>query len=233
MKKYFPLIVTVALTLIFSSCKKDEFQNRLLVGLRIVNTVTGGTTAKLNSFTNNISNNLTTTAGINFSLEPGNPEINVWPINDTLKPYYNSSKAVAMSEGEYYTLFLGGTPAATEPILVKENYQNYEDSVMGVRFVNLSPNSTPLNVTLSTSTTTNEFAGVAYKSITDFKLFPATKNITSYVFQVRAAANPNTVLASVTISFSGTSAIPRFKNITLVFRGNVGAGPGITRVNLY
>lgn len=213
------------------SCKKDKFETTPLASLRIVNVVTGGTTARLNGTGLDIGS----TFSSNFALSSGNPAIYVWPITDSLKPYYDSKKQVPVAEGDYFTLFLGGTPAAPDPILVKESFQNYTDSVMGLRFVNLSPNSTPVNVTLSTATTVNEFAGIAYKQLTDFKLFPAKLVNTTYTFQVRAANNPTTVLASVVIALSGTAAIPRFKNVTLVFRGNVGGTPaaGITRVNHY
>ncbi len=222
---------------IFVSCKKDVLETTPLASIRIINTVTGGSTARLNSASTTISNNSSTVTGTTgaFGLLPGNPDIYVWPTTDSLSPYYNSNKSVAVAEGDYFTLFLGGTPAVPEGILVKESWQNYTDSVVGIRFVNMSPNSTPVNVTLSTSTTTNQFSNVAFKDITDFKQFPATSNVTNYTFQVRRASSPNTVLSSVSISLSGTSAIPRFKNVTIVFRGNIGGSPapGITRVNHY
>ncbi|MFN3667245.1 MAG: DUF4397 domain-containing protein [Sediminibacterium sp.] len=225
----------------FFSCKKKEFSTVPITSLRIVNVVTGGTTARLNYYPTNINNIPATAAqslsGGVFSLPAGNPDIYVWPITDSLKPYYNSNKGLSMAAGEYFTLFLCGTSTTPEGILVKENYQNHTDSVMGVRFINLSPNSTPVNVTLSTSTSVNEFANVAYKQISDFKQFHTKSVNATYTFQVRSAVNPGTILSSVTITLTGTSAIPRFKNLTLVFRGNVGGtgtlAPGITRVNHY
>ena len=227
------------ITVLFSACQKSEFEAKPFASLKIVNVVAGGTTAKLNDLALNISNNPATisnnTTGTTFAVVAGTPDIYVWPTTDSLSPYYNSTKSVAMGANEYYTLFLGGTPASPQPVLVKESYQDYTDSVMGIRFINMSPNSTPVNVTLSTSTGVNQFENLAFKDYSEFKQFPATSNISSYTFQVRRVSSPNTVLASVAISVSGTAAIPRFKNVTIVFRGNIGGSPapGITRLNHY
>lgn len=231
--------ICLGVILLLAGCKKSEFDAKPFASLKIVNVVAGGTTAKLNSLALNISNNPTTisnsTTGTSFALPAGNPDIYIWPSADSLSPYYNSNKGVVMAANEYFTLFIGGTSADPQSVLINENYKDYTDSIVGIRFVNMSPNSTPVNVTLSTSTTTNQFSNVAFKDITDFKQFPATSNVTNYTFQVRRASSPNTVLSSVSISLSGTSAIPRFKNVTIVFRGNIGGSPapGITRVNHY
>ncbi|MGC4231474.1 MAG: DUF4397 domain-containing protein [Niabella sp.] len=229
----------IGILLLLPACKKETVKGDLLTSLRIVNVVAGGTTARLNGLTPNIANNPATvnhaTAGSAFALLPGTPQIYVWPVGDSLNPYYNANNQVQMQANEYYTLFVGGTPASPQSVLIKESWQNYTDSVVGIRFINMSPNSSPVNVTLSTSTGVNQFENIAFKSYTEFKQFPATSAVASYTFQVRSAANPATVLSSVAISVSGTAAIPRFKNVTIVFRGNVGGSPapGITRVDHY
>ena len=241
MKCNFQLFSILLLSILFLSCEKEtDVRTAYVADFRIVNVVTGGGTAKLNNLATNIANNPSTvgplTTGSSFFLEPGNPNIYVWPSTDSLSPYYNANGSVTVTADESYFLVIGGTPASPASVLVKESWQNYTDSVVGIRFVNMSPNSTPVNVTLSTSTTTNQFSNVAFKDITDFKQFPATSNVTNYTFQVRRASSPNTVLSSFSISVAtGTSAIPRFKNVTIVFRGNIGGSPapGITRVNHY
>jgi hypothetical protein len=93
----------------------------------------------------------------------------------------------------------------------------------------LSPNSTPLNITLSTSTTVNEVSNLAYKQYTDFKTYPGLYN-SAYTFQIRAASNPSVVLTTFSLT---TATVPRFANITVVIRGMVGTTPalGTTRVN--
>ncbi|MBO9683997.1 MAG: DUF4397 domain-containing protein [Flavisolibacter sp.] len=226
MKYINQLAVLLFLIIVLPSCKKDEHTDVPLATMRIANIVTGGTVAKLAGVsTTNINNN----GSAYFGMFAGNPDIYVYPIDDSLHPYYHANKSVEMKENEYFTLFICGTPDTPESVLVKENYTFHSDSVGGIRFINLSPNSTPVNVTLSTNASVNEFENIAYKGITDFKLYPATSAITSYVFEVRAADNPAVILASFTIN---TESVFRFLNATLVFRGLVGGSPapGISRI---
>ena len=146
---------------------------------------------------------------------------------DTLTLLYNKTfKKI----GDIYSLFLAGQSTAVDTILVKENIPYRADSTAGVRFINLSYNSTPVNVTLSTTATVNEFSAVAYKGITDFKTYPALKANTSYIFQVKDGST-NALLVSYTLT------TPRFANCTLVLKGMVGGtgtnALGVQRVNNY
>ncbi|MFW2477985.1 MAG: hypothetical protein ACN4EP_13770 [Sediminibacterium sp.] len=229
--KSFTWLLTVVIVL--ASCKKSEFQTAPLAALKIVNAVTGGESVKMGSVATTVAVN----NNANFMLIAGTPDIYVWPISDTTKPYFNAAKSITVADREYYTLFLGGTVANPLGVMVKENYSTYQDSIAGIRFINLSANSSPVNVTLSTSTTVHQFAGVAYGNITDFKTYPAGPANSTYTFQVRNALT-NAIIASATMS--GTSVntfVPVFKNTTLVLRGTIGAtgtnAPSIVRVNHY
>lgn len=218
--------------LLFASCKKDEFQTTQTAALKVVNAIVGGTTARLGSVTTNISNN----GNANFDLHTGNPDIYVWPVGDSLNPYYNANKSVSVAEKDIFTLFLAGVPGAVESLLVKEDLSTRTDSTMGVRFINLSPNSPAVNVTLATSTTINEFENIGYKGITEFKTYPADKVNSAYTFEVRFVNDPNVVIASLTMSGTNVPTyVPVFKNVTLVLVGLVGGAPalGLTRVNYY
>jgi len=226
--------IMIIVSVVLVSCQKDGAGSAPLGSIKIVNTITGGETARFGSLTTTVSSN----NHVNYSLSLGNPAIYVWPASDSLKPYYNSGKGVTVAAGDYYSLFLSGTPSQNEGILVRESYQNYTDSVAGIRFINLSPNSSPVNVTLSTSTSVNQFSNVGYKEYTSFKSFAAASINTNYTFQVRSASNPTLVLASVTMSGTSVNAyVPRFKNVTLVFKGLIGGtginAPSIVRVNYY
>lgn len=199
--------------------------------LTIVNTVAGGTTIRLGSLDATTNNN----AIGNYVLNHGNPDIYVWPISDSSKPYFTSSKDVTIAAGDYYSLFLGGTTSSPVGEIVKDTYQNYNDSIFGVRFVNMVSNSPQLNITISTSPTVNQFSNLNYRGVTDFKTLDAQSVNASYTFQVRNAST-NVIIASVTMS--GTSvntSVPRFKNVTFVFRGLIGGSgtlaPSIIRVN--
>lgn len=221
---------TVLIILCLESCKKDIPSITSYASLKIVNCITGGINTKLNNYTSSVPVN----GHFNYIIMPGNTDIYVWPFGDSLHPYYDN-KGTMLEERGLYSLFLGGTPGAVEGLLIKENFPYRIDSTAAIRFVHLSPGGPPVNVTLSTSATVNEFSGVVYKGITEFKYLPAAMANTSYTFQVRNA-NTNAIISSITMSGTAlASFVPRFRFVTLVLRGKVGGTPvaGITRVNHY
>jgi hypothetical protein len=220
----------LAIVLLSCACKRDVFTTTPLASLRIVNMVTGGGPVKLRSYTTTIANNAASYLGI-FP----DSSLYVYPDGDSLHPWFRTDKATLIEEDQSYSLFLGGTPANVSAKLIKENIPIRRDSTAGIRFINLSPDSGPVNVILSTTPGVSEFFNIAFGEITDFKSFPATITNTTYTFQVINPAN-NKVLASITMSGASVSTfVPRFKNVTLVFRGKVTGTPaaGITRVNHY
>lgn len=229
-KTHHPLIACILMAMLSVACKKDTIETTPLASLRIINTVTGGSAVKLGSVSTIVSNNTHT----NFSILPKS-NIYVYPTGDSLTPYYVAGKEIVIGERESYSLFLGGTPGSIAALLVKENISIRTDSTAGIRFINLSPNSPPVNVTLSTTPSVSEFLNIGYKDITDFKSYPATSANTSYTFQIRNATTDK-IIASITMSGTSiTNYVPRFKNVTLVLRGMPTGTPaaGITRVNHY
>lgn len=213
------------------SCKKLDLKGAPLSSLKIINTVTNGPAVRLgNNATIIIDNN----SYSDFTVIPGNPDIYIWPITDSSKPYYNSVKNVTMNNGEIYTLFLGGDTNNVASQLVKENLPYRADSTAGIRFINLSPGSPNVKVKIA-ATGEVAFDNVAYQQLTEFKSYPATSANTSYRFQV-FNANTDELITSINMSGSSLSSfVPRFRNVTLVLRGIVGGSPnaGITRVNHY
>ncbi len=223
--KFLNLYSQILLLLLASinSCKKDKIETTSLASLNVTNAVVGGTTAKFGSRATTIANN----NFAQYGLVSGSNDLYIFPTTDSLNPYYNASK-FAVTEGEVYSLFLAGTPAAIDAITIKETIPYRTDSTAGIRFINLAPNKPSLNVTLSTTAAVNEVSGLSYKAYTDFKSYPGLYNST-YTFQIRdaATASPATPLAT----FSLTAAqVPRFANITLVIRQN-GTGVAVFRVN--
>ena len=153
----------------------------------------------------------------------------IWPVGDSANPYYVNPKFVA-KDREVYSLFVAGQIGSTTGLLIKDEIPYYTDSTFGVRFINLIPNSPPLNVTLSTITpSVNEVSNLGYLQYTDFKIYPGKAANTSYTFQVRKASD-NSIVASFTLS-----PVPRFANVTLVIKGMIGgtgtAAPGMFRIN--
>ena len=223
----------IALLLSFnllSACRKQAPETNEAATLTVVNTIVEGQPLKLNTNNQVINNNVSANVG----LLPGENNIYAFPINDSLHPYYTSSK-FGVQGGDIYTLFLCGSVTNPEGILLKESIARYSDSIMGVRFINLSPGSPAVNLVLSTSPSILEFTNIQYKQATEFRTYPTTKIKNTYTFQVKRADN-GALISSITLT--GTSlatGLPRFKTITIVLRGLVGGTPsaGITRVNHY
>ena len=126
------------------------------------------------------------------------------------------------------TLYLTGIVAAPETVLVTEEIPSHTDSVVGIRFVNLSPGSNPVNIRLSTDTTWNLVSGLAYKSPSPFSNYPVVAAINSYTFQFRDAVT-GVILKSYTLNGINkgtglnTSANPwRYHNVTIVLIGAAG-----------
>lgn len=221
MKSINQLTTLLLAVIIFASCKKDEVKNIPMASLSVVNTVTGGTTVWF-AYNVGISNN----SSRQVTIKAGENNLYLWPNGDSLHPYYTYPKFVTQDR-EVYSLFLCGTPTAVEGIVVKETIPQWTDTIAGIRFVNLSPNSTGINITRPSTPTVNVVANLQYKAMTDFIGFPAGANVAD-TFQFRNAST-NALLSTVTFT---KASIPRFRNMSLVFRGIVGGtpAPGVTQV---
>jgi hypothetical protein len=217
------------LLLLFSiftlSCKKGDIETLPISSLKVINVIVGGTPARLGTQTITINNN----AAAQFTLPTGTSRLYIFPTTDSLHPYYNEE--ITTDNGEIYSLFLGGEAAGIEAVVVKDALPSYTDSSFGVRFMNFSPGSPAVKVTLSASPANVEAGALEYKQVSDFKTYAALSTNTTYTFQFRNAET-DAIIASVTMT--GTN-IPRYKNVTLVLRGVVGGAPaaGVTRVNDY
>jgi len=215
-------------------CKKNDIGTSLLSTLNVINATVDAGQAKVNYFGKTISwkNYTSGTAAVNYgavqlyAVTPGN-NIHIVQSSDTTKSLFNGE--VTENDRDIYSLYLTGTLAAPESIVKKENLPPfYSDMSIGVRVINLSPNSDPVNVTLESIPTVNEFTGVGYKSITEFKKlpYPAMLVTGSNVFQLRDAAG--TLLASYTLPTEGLLSVTsaRYRNITLVIKGLQGTTTG-------
>jgi enamine deaminase RidA (YjgF/YER057c/UK114 family) len=236
MKHIYQIPLFICTITILTSCRKDAMKPNAVANINITNAVVDGEAVKVNCLNLSQFAVASGTSFINFIIPSGSQRLYVYPISDSLRPYY--SRIVQADAGDIFSLFLSGQFPTVDTLLIKENIPSRTDSTFGLRFINLSPNAPAVNVTLSTSVTVNEFANIAYMGATEFKTYAApASTTTSYTFQVRNAVN-NIILASSTITgTTNTTGIPRFRNITLVLRGLVG-GTGtsaiaITRVNQF
>lgn len=169
----------------------------------------------------------------------GNSNMVVVPALDTNSVLFNTSRTI---QSKVYTLYLTGTKAAVDTMFREEvnfpfiatgaNIPPLADSVVNVKFTNLSTGSPALKIKLSTGTT-NEVDNLPYKGISSWKAYPAKQASTLYIFQIRRV---DTDALITTYSFSAT-ATNRFKNVALVIRGAFGTtgatGFGISPINYF
>lgn len=224
-----------AIALTGFSCKKGSLAIRSLGSVAITNVIVGGETVMTNLIpTTTLSSNITVaySASGNFNSLIGSQVVYIYPQSDSSKPYFN--KRFNFSFGDFYSIFLAGQFPTIDTVIIKEDIPIRTDSSFGIRFINLSPNAPAVNITLSTSTSINEFTNIGYKTATTFKTYPAKfTSPASFTFQVRNAAS-NVLITSTTITGASlTTGIPRFHDITLILRGLIGGTPavGLTRIN--
>lgn len=132
--------------------------------------------------------------------------------------------------GKMYSLFVAGDTTQPETVLLQDNIPFHQDSSTGVRFINLSPASLPINVNIKGNVASKtEFSGIAYKQATEFKDYAGTtpNAITGkYIFEVRNQAN-DSLLLTYTWSFN------LFRNYTLVLAGSVTTAGKPTALKLF
>ncbi|WP_316789669.1 hypothetical protein [Pedobacter frigoris] len=243
MKKIFTIL---SIGLLFFSCKDEKTKPESIGTVNVINAVTDAGAIKVNPTgkANSWSRLILQTnyaAGTLYYATTGNANFVIAPISDTTKTLFNRSFNL---QAKMYTLYLSGAVASPDTMLMEEiNYPfinafsssipTTADSVVNVRFVNLSVGSPALKVKLSTAVS-DEVGNLPYKGISPFKAYPARLLSTTYSFEIRRVDNDVLV---TTFNFGATSA-NRFKNVALVIRGIFGttAAPapfGVSMVNYY
>ena len=151
-----------------------------------------------------------------FSRPSGANYLIAYQTTDTLHAIFetpNSAKMMLAPEA-HYTLWLcgelkPGTQAEAFYTLDKAPAHPASDS-MGIRFIDLSPGSAAVNVSVA-GNPADEFSGLVFKSVTAFKNYAVTLT-GGYTFRFRDAAT-GAVLATFTINAQSA------KNYTLVLTG--------------
>ncbi len=151
------------------------------------------------------------------------------------------SKEFAFFKGTYSIFVVGQSPnfetiikeESDLPFISQSKIYSTLDSVVNVRFINLSPNSTPLKIKVSNSTV-NEVDNLAFKDISSWRSFKATSSSSNYSLQIRNAST-DALISTYTLT---ANAVNRFKNVTLMIRGiqgiTVGASAfGVTAINYF
>jgi hypothetical protein len=227
--KYLTFFLTLTL---FASCKKDGPDFSPLASLNVADAVISGSNVKLNT---NVRDSATINSYKLFQLNAGaNTGIRLYPTSNPSISYYDQAHEIV--NGGIYSLFLTGTSAAPEAVFVKDQIPPFsQDSIIQVRVINCSPNSTAMNISLAAAPATNIFSDLAYKSLSAFTTLPLKTTVPSGTNAFQVKNSSGTVLATYTLPASGVVSVTssRFKCITLVIKGLVGTTSGANAFGMY
>src|ERR1700722_12930003 len=111
--------------------------------------------------------------------------------------FYN---ILPIAKGGIYSLFLCGADTTSPDYLFTTDslpVHNSSDSVVGIRFVNLSAGSNPISIYLEGSPNASEVSSLPYKSITGFKSYPCNSSVTNsvYLFVIRDIATGDSLIS--------------------------------------
>jgi hypothetical protein len=128
------------------------------------------------------------------------------------------SSLLDFQPGSIHTLFLGGDTSSIDTLLTTDviPYYSVNDSVAGIRVVNLIWGAGPISVNLQGNLPTQtEFNSLGYKAVSPFKEYNANSTGTgSYVFEIRDQSTDTLIL-----TYQWQYAL--FKNNTFVIIGSV------------
>lgn len=221
------MIFIVSILLLLDSCKKDNTTYTSVATINVINAAVNVSAIKLNMggtpFYYSAATAVNYGAAALFYAK-GQTSFKVVNSADTTTLLTNTT--INFQPGVYSVYLAGQAPNIDTLIRQESNYPyihndvNSVDSSFNIRYVNLSPNSSPISVNIKNSTT-NEVANLSYKGITSFKNYSANYKNTSYILEVRDAAS-NSLLSTVTLA----SNTYRFKNVVVLIKGLEGTTTG-------
>lgn len=215
------LYTVISVTLFCLSCKKDSPKYFATSSINVVNAAVNGGPIKVNAGANSSFNyrsalNIAYNTYAVSSAFTGSNTITVVSAIDTTKTFFQRT----VNLQPINTLYIfGQAPAIDTVFRVETNFPAINqsapnpDNSMYVRFVNLSPTSSSVNVNIK-SVTTNEVTALNYKGISDFIKYPALTTTPNYVFEFRDPAT-NVLLASSLVVPNNS----RFKTMSVILTG--------------
>jgi hypothetical protein len=234
MYKLFRLYFAGLILLLLTACKKEAsyFSDRL-AAIQVINGVINvPIMVKMNEKLNTSGISASTLSKVNFGSaafffsEGKYTPFDIMNGNDTnlLK-----SNSFDFKKQGIYSLLVAGQVPNVETVLIEEsNYTIIKlsqvpvdaDSVINVRFVNLAPDVSSLDVRIQ-GAVSNEVSGLPYKGYTEFKAYTAKIVKGSYKFEFVVNG---IVKVTQTLTISTTN---RFRNVALVFRGLSAGNPAL------
>ncbi|MCZ4245023.1 DUF4397 domain-containing protein [Pedobacter punctiformis] len=186
-----------AVTLFFSSCKKDWNNSDPIeaAGIGFVHASPGAGALDFivdNSRVNNKIFTYTNDMGY-FAAYPGSRLIGVTK-KDSLK--YLTTTTATFKSGKFYSIFVIDTLKKNSILVLEDDLTAPETDKAKIRFVNLSPDAPALDLAIQGQPAL--FATKAYKEFTSFVAVAPSDN---YTFEVKESANPGakTTLEAVKI----------------------------------
>ncbi len=232
--RFYIVAVLLPAIMLLASCKKPVYMGSPLASMNLVNATVNLSSAVVNvnsqpdakGGNTNGENLFAVDYGTNtaFSLLANQMVGLTIFASDSLNVIFHTT--VNFNNGDLYSLYLCGALGSVDTLMMQEHFPVYSDSSSGVRFVNLSQGSTPVNVTLAQSPSVNEFSNIAYRQVSTFNTYAATMANASYTFNVLRSSD-DSLLSTYMLS------IPIFKNVTLALIGNSMAGLSVIRINNY
>ncbi len=182
-----------AITLIFSACKKNWNDDPIeAAGIGFVHASPGTgpldfilDNQKIGSFT------YTNDRGY-YAAYPGTRIVGVSK-KDSLK--YLTNGTANLKGGGFYSVFVVDTLKSTKLLLVEDDLKAPETDKAKIRFINLSPGSSPLDLAIEGNPTAL-FTAKAFKEFTPFTSINPSD---SYTFQVKQGGNVSATLPAMKI----------------------------------
>lgn len=239
--KYYLYLTMISVVTLASACNKDDVDSSTYTAtVNVINAIASqDADIKMNFTSGKIvyadARNLSyfyfdgkfTNGSMTFGVPAGTVPLSIALAKDTTKPIFTNT--ITCQPRDIYSLFVAGEINSPTALLVKDTIVSYKDSISGVRFINLSPNSGAVSINISGNPLSSEVASLAYKGITSFIRYPARSNNENYLFEIHDAVTGDFLTAFF------YSDIARFNNVTLVIRGVVWGDPGleVVRFNNY
>lgn len=235
MKKILYTLLSVTLLFLAAACKKDETKYSATSDIFVINAAVGAGSIKVNpgsggSFSYAKAADIAYGASNMYPGFVGNTTVTVVSSTDTTKTLAQNSLNVQPIS----TLYISGQSPTIDTMFRVEKNLPYiagsvinADSSLYIRFVNLSPNSTPLKVNIKAATS-NVTSNLGYRGITDFVKYSAKATSGSYTFEFRDAST-NAVLSTFVVN----SNTFRYRTIAIIVKGLSGTTSGPNAFSIF
>lgn len=235
------ILIISLLCFTFVSCKKTE-RAAVLTHLTLFNAMPGelrllpsfrGTEPLDRYYLSTLFDYGIFNEGGKYAITKEDQPLAIYSYPDTLepnKPLFDLQ--LKLKQGSINTIYFLGKKESPDYLL--DTYlppvHQVADSTFGVRFMNLSYGSQPVNVYLIKDGERKEVEGLAYKGLTDFKSYTATLKTGNYTFEFRDQATQQLLASYTTVELEKPSENKwRFRNFTIALIGLPGESSGLLK----